>query len=787
MVEHLYRNTSEDFLYNLLTDKQVKSKGKKFVSLSLDRNSGGMDHYGDVLIYFNAKEIFKNGGIEIDYEDSKFWERHPDIARHVTGYTKAEFDKEFEDGDQDEDFMSHAFIYQDEQEVVIPKLKMSDTLIDKVEFQHDIQNKKLEEKLKEYNIDYKVTHTKSSGEIVKEKKLTESKNMPRKFLLTESYFKEAVDLASAVYDFLKNNPNPKDKELHTWAEKEGLDVHEVESEIYKLATKFVQHGKEEINEAMKNIDKIKNSLGEKLFDYIGSLDEEGLKKQLKELQQEIKRLEASGEKHQINELLPKYKDEEWLLKYRLQIPDNMNEAKFDEKKYSELWDRSKKDGTAKGLPEYEDYIKKNFGGNLSPHIENAFKETKTKDQFIKYVKSFHLDESMNEAKFDVNKTILAFLDERHMGHATEAKKIMKTLKDKLGDKFYDTLLKHGDPDVDGHDVVRKKWLNDAMKENPTNEEVIKEAKEYVIWGTPKGSNEDTLLLTAVEGKAITDKKDAEYYKKHIEDKFGATKTRIQEIDLGKTFNFVKEIGLKESSNFDKATKEVNSPDIVEDEYKLIDNSKYKEKNGTKYTHEMIITDGEYTFRNMIAPTGKQLEISQKLKDGSSELLNVNKLDDKADRFFKNVLNYKNENGIELISYEDFKKTFTESFTEYLKKKMFLKEEGEGFPYPTENDSEPQPKEELASSTDREIRGERSDTYSGKANEMGVTEKDVDKKELEKGIEVESEHTSDPIKAKQIALDHLAESGKWNKDKTKFTHKKYYSELKKMEKKLEKKK
>jgi hypothetical protein len=119
--------------------------------------------------------------------------------------------------------------------------------------------------------------------------------------------------------------------------------------------------------------------------------------------------------------------------------------------------------------------------------------------------------------------------------------------------------------------------------------------------------------------------------------------------------------------------------------------------------------------------------------------------------------------------------------------MFLKEEGEGFPYPTENDSEPQPKEELASTTDREIRGERSDTYSGKANEMGVTEKDVDKKELEMGIEIEKEHTSNPIKAKQIALDHLAESGKWNKDKTKFTHKKYYTELKKMEKKLEQKK
>ena len=44
------------------------------------------------------------------------------------------------------------------------------------------------------------------------------------------------------------------------------------------------------------------------------------------------------------------------------------------------------------------------------------------------------------------------------------------------------------------------------------------------------------------------------------------------------------------------------------------------------------------------------------------------------------------------------------------------------------------------------------------NNINLNEKnlDVDPKELQKGIEVEMEHTDDPVKAEQIALDHLAE-------------------------------
>ncbi len=60
------------------------------------------------------------------------------------------------------------------------------------------------------------------------------------------------------------------------------------------------------------------------------------------------------------------------------------------------------------------------------------------------------------------------------------------------------------------------------------------------------------------------------------------------------------------------------------------------------------------------------------------------------------------------------------------------------------------------------------TEAGRAKEKGVTEEDVDSKELKMGIDVEKEHTTNPEMAKRIALDHLAEIDD------------YYTRLKKME-------
>ena len=60
--------------------------------------------------------------------------------------------------------------------------------------------------------------------------------------------------------------------------------------------------------------------------------------------------------------------------------------------------------------------------------------------------------------------------------------------------------------------------------------------------------------------------------------------------------------------------------------------------------------------------------------------------------------------------------------------------------------------------------------NGRANEEGITKDQVDPKELEMGIEVEKEHTTDEATAERISLDHLAEEGLSD----------YYTRLKKME-------
>ena len=64
--------------------------------------------------------------------------------------------------------------------------------------------------------------------------------------------------------------------------------------------------------------------------------------------------------------------------------------------------------------------------------------------------------------------------------------------------------------------------------------------------------------------------------------------------------------------------------------------------------------------------------------------------------------------------------------------------------------------------------------AGNWNRSGLRIESVDKKELARGIEIEMEHTSDPVISLRIALDHLSE------------YPDYYTALDRMERELEKK-
>jgi len=50
----------------------------------------------------------------------------------------------------------------------------------------------------------------------------------------------AKNMEDEVIAFLKENPNPSDAQVHTFAEENEVDAHKLESTFYSLATKYVQ-------------------------------------------------------------------------------------------------------------------------------------------------------------------------------------------------------------------------------------------------------------------------------------------------------------------------------------------------------------------------------------------------------------------------------------------------------------------------------------------------------------------------------------------------------------------
>lgn len=54
-----------------------------------------------------------------------------------------------------------------------------------------------------------------------------------------------MDLEKEVITFLQENPYPPDSRVHDWAKQKGYDVHQVEEQIYKLATDYAKMQKEQ--------------------------------------------------------------------------------------------------------------------------------------------------------------------------------------------------------------------------------------------------------------------------------------------------------------------------------------------------------------------------------------------------------------------------------------------------------------------------------------------------------------------------------------------------------------
>jgi len=139
----IYRNTAFKWLLDFLKKGEViPYMGKKrFISLSFKEDSGGSDDFGDTRVVFDAKMLFKQGAIEIEYDDY-FFEENPDICAYITGFKSEdeyyresgyEGKKGYEENAQDDsNVLSWNVIiedYENEAEVVIKKIKYLPGLI----------------------------------------------------------------------------------------------------------------------------------------------------------------------------------------------------------------------------------------------------------------------------------------------------------------------------------------------------------------------------------------------------------------------------------------------------------------------------------------------------------------------------------------------------------------------------------------------------------------------------------------------------------------------------------
>ncbi len=158
----LYRNTSQQWLINLLTNGFIKTENKEWISISQDPNSGGQDNYGNCHIVFNEEMIYNQGAIEIDYEDMNFWRQFPSICKHVTGFsTEEEYYNNSGYSGPEEANANHELTweqnfdsYSGEEEVVISEIKYVPGLIQMIK----IKNESLKPELKLLLLKYKIKH-----------------------------------------------------------------------------------------------------------------------------------------------------------------------------------------------------------------------------------------------------------------------------------------------------------------------------------------------------------------------------------------------------------------------------------------------------------------------------------------------------------------------------------------------------------------------------------------------------------------------------------------------------
>jgi hypothetical protein len=158
----VFRNTHPNWLKDLLKNGHSQASGKRFISFSLDIESGGQDDFGDTTIIFD-REILDNQGLEEIYYEKDYFEENPEISQYVTGYESEQdyydgqdFDNAEEAAEQFEmDWENTIESYEHEKELVIKRVEYKNGLIEKVIFTFE-PDEELKSLLEREQIEYVV-------------------------------------------------------------------------------------------------------------------------------------------------------------------------------------------------------------------------------------------------------------------------------------------------------------------------------------------------------------------------------------------------------------------------------------------------------------------------------------------------------------------------------------------------------------------------------------------------------------------------------------------------------
>lgn len=156
----LYRTTDVEWLYDLIRKgKASPAKDKQFISFSKDENSGNNDAFGDVRIDFDGAELYRQGGIDIEYTET-FFKKHPDICLYVTGFkNEKDYLDSFKDPSGEWTWQELINSFKNEKEVIVKNLKYKPGIIKKVTIwdadeRDDLQG--LKKKLKDLKLNVEV-------------------------------------------------------------------------------------------------------------------------------------------------------------------------------------------------------------------------------------------------------------------------------------------------------------------------------------------------------------------------------------------------------------------------------------------------------------------------------------------------------------------------------------------------------------------------------------------------------------------------------------------------------